>query len=240
MARSDHKVTSKGFRDTVAAVIAGASILLFLLPADAFSEYRIIANGNEIITPCYWVRGSKVYFCEDNKSIELSLVSSIKEGTFSPLEIEMHKDAKRRFFTYLTWMTDKEADLKHKAKVNLEQLEAIEDLHPSRKGQSEVRKLTKKSLSEIMDLKKEANTLMRSWVSVRVPDRSLLILGEIQSSQILTIHMSLEERRFYLTTWDPTYLEYTYAHMEQALTFDQSFSQAYEKIYKEKPLKNNQ
>jgi hypothetical protein len=82
MARTDHNVTSKGFRDTVAAVIAGAFILFFFLPSDAFSEYRITVNGNEIVTSYYWVQGAKVFLGEDGRSIDLSQVSSIKEGTF--------------------------------------------------------------------------------------------------------------------------------------------------------------
>jgi hypothetical protein len=232
MARADHKVTSKGFRDTAAAVTAGAIILIFLfLPTEVFSEYHIIANGNQITTLCYWVQGSRVFLYEDGKPLPLSQVSSIKEGSFSPLEIEMHEEAERRFFTYLTWMTDREVELVNRAKDNLDLLETIEDLRTNPKQQPEFRRLTKKSLSEIRDLKNEANDLLRSWTKVRVPDRSLLILSEIESSQILTVHMSLEERRIYLTSWDPTYLEYTFEHMEQVLTFDQSFSQAYKKGY---------
>jgi hypothetical protein len=146
----------------------------------------------------------------------------------------MHADAERRFFAYLTWMTDKETELVNRSKDNLDVLEKIEDLRTSPHRKPEFYRLTKESLNEINRLKKEAKDLLRSWEKVRVPDRSLLILGEIESSQLLTVNMSLEERRIYLTTWDPTYLEYTYEHMEQALTFDSSFTREYENIYKNK------
>jgi hypothetical protein len=235
MARRNYKIARKGSRDTTAAIAAGLIILVFLIPSEAFSGYRIIADGNPLTTQCYWVQGSHLFLSENPKPIPLSRISSITPESFTPLETDLHQDAERRFFTYLSWMMERGAALVDRARINLDLLETIEDQRASPKGQSEYRALAGKSLSEISDLKKETEALLKAWATVRIPDRSLAVLGEIKSSQLLTVLMSLEERRVYLTSWDPTYLEYTFEHMEQALTFDESFSRIFRKLYGGQP-----
>jgi hypothetical protein len=231
MARQDHKVTPGRLRNTAAAVIAAVFILVFLVPDEAFTGYRIDIEGNEVDTDCYWVQNSKIFLCQGTNPIPLSRIRSIKEGTFTELEKEMHQDAKRRFFLFLTWMMDRDAALKEKNLANLDILEQIEDMRASAGKPETIDTLKKKCLEEIEPLKKETSALQKLWLYVRIPERSWVIFGEIKSAQLLTGMMSLEARRIYLTTGDPTYLAYTFEHMEQVISFDPSFSRSIRKFF---------
>ena len=81
------------------------------MPSLAKAEYRITYKDKTIQTSCYWIEKSRVHLCEGGDPLALSEVSSITEGQFSPLESEMHQDAMRRFWTYVSWLLDSEADL---------------------------------------------------------------------------------------------------------------------------------
>ncbi len=86
-------------------------LIWLIMPAAAKAEYRITYKDKTIQTSCYWIEKSRVHLCEGGEPLLLSDVSSITEGQFSPLESEMHHDALRRFWTYVSWLLDSEEDL---------------------------------------------------------------------------------------------------------------------------------
>jgi len=231
MARQDHQVTPGKPRNRAAAVAAALFLLALLVPGKAAAGYLLDIEGNEVRTDCYWIQNSKLFFCQGTNPIPLSRVRSIKEETLLELEKEMHQDAKRRFFMFLTWMMDRDAELKEKNLANLDVLWQIEDQREKAGEPEAIDKLKEKCLKEAVRLKKEANVLQAHWMYVRIPERSWVIFGEIKSAQLLTQIMSLEERRIYLTTGDPTYLAYTFEHMEQVLSFDPSFTRSIHKFF---------
>ncbi len=230
MARGNHNVTSRRFRDTAAAVTAGAIILILALPTDALSEYRIKTSGKTVVTKCYWIEGSWFYLFEDDKPIPLSEVSSIEEGSFTLLDQEMNRDAIKRFSVYLSWMIDRDTELMVQDRRNLDALAQIDALKASGQKLSERRSLAKSCLEEVNALRKAVKASQTSWSTVRIPDRSLVLLGEIKSLQMLAWRLSLDERRRYLTTWDPTYRDLALEHMKQTATFEASFAQAMKKV----------
>ena len=62
------------------------------------------------------------------------------------------------------------------------------------------------------------------------PGGSLVHLGEIKTLQMITWVQSLEERRKYFKTSDPTYRDYTLEHMKQAGAFQESFMRELRKV----------
>lgn len=231
MARPDREVTRKGFRDTVAAVAAAVCLLILALPVGAFAEYRIKGSGNTVITTsCYWVQGNRLFLCEGGKPVALSEVMSIEAGTFTALETEMNRDSVRRFVANVSWMQGRDLELKDRDLANLEMLAEVDELGKSPEKNHEFRSLKQACLKEVLALRKAVAARQAAWTTVRVPERPLVILGEIKSLQMLTWILSLDERRVYLETGDPTYRAYTIEHMRQSATFEPTFSRSLNKV----------
>lgn len=231
MAKKDHQITPGKPRNRAAAVAAALLLLAFLVPGKASAGYILDLEGNEVRTDCYWIQNARLFLCQGTNPIPLSRVRSIKIEALTDLEKDMHRDAKRRFFVFLTWMMDRDAELTKQNLADLDVLEQIEDLRAAAGKPEAIDRLKKKCLKEAVRLKKEAVALQEHWMYVRVPERSWVIFGEIKSARLLTQIMSLEERRLYLITGDPTYLAYTFEHMEQVLSFDPSFSRSIRKFF---------
>ena len=154
----------------------------------------------------------------------MSEVSAITPGRFSPLEEEMNLDARRRFWTYAAWLLDRESDLKALDKSDVEGLEEIKQLKASHTDKHELRKIKEKGHERIVRIYAGVAYLERSWSDIRIPDRSLIKLSDIKILQMITWLQSLDERRMFLKTDDPTYYEYTLEHVKQAGSFQESFS----------------
>lgn len=231
MARPDREVTRKGFRDTVAAVAAAACLLILALPGGAFAEYRIKGAGNIVITTsCYWVQGNRLFLCEGGEPMALSEVSSIEAGTFTALETEMNRDSVRRFLALVAWMQGRDLELKDRDIANLEMLAEVDELGKSPEKKPEYRSLKQACLKEALALRKAVAARQAAWTTLRVPERLLVILGEIKALQMLTWTLSLDERGVYLETGDPTYRAYTIEHMRQSATFELTFSRSLNKV----------
>jgi hypothetical protein len=124
-----------------------------------------------------------------------------------------------------------EAELLTLDESNQGDLEKYLDLDASPQNKDERHRLKEKSLKEIQDLLPKVTRLQSSWSGIRVPDRPLVQPSEIKSLQMLAWILSLDERRMYLNTNDPTYRELAVEHMKQTVTFQTSFSRAMNKLH---------
>ena len=194
------------------------------MPTLAQAEYRITYKDKTIQTSCYWIEKSMVHLCEGGEPVALSDVSTITEGQFSLLESEMRHDAKRRFWTYVSWLLDREEDLLAEDSACEEELNEFELVRaaPGKKG--ELKGLRKKYSEKINNPMEVVTHLLRAWSSMRIPERSLVQLSEIKTLQMIAWLQSLEERKRYFKTSDPTYRDYTLEHMRQAGVFQDSFT----------------
>lgn len=200
------------------------------MPTLAQAEYRITHKDKTIQTSCYWIEKSRVHLCEGGEPLALSEVSSIIGGQFSPLESEMHLDAVRRFWTYVSWLLDREADLLAEDSASGEELNEFERVKATPGKKRELRGLRKKYSGKINNTMKEVVYMHRAWSSMRTPERSLVHLCEIKTLQMITWLQSLEERQRYFKTGDPTYRDYTLEHMKQAGAFQESFTRELRKV----------
>ena len=222
-------------------LLARKSIVRLLCTASAFfiflamstlaqAEYRIITKDKTIQTSCYWIEKSRVHLCEGGEPLALSDVSTITEGQFSPLASEMHHDAKRRFWTYISWLLDREADLLAEDSASAEELNEFERVRATPGQKGELKGLRKKYSEKINNPLEAATYLHRAWSGIRIPERSLVHLCEIKTLQMITWLQSLEERQRYFKTSDPTYRDYSLEHMKQAGLFQESFTRTLGKL----------
>jgi hypothetical protein len=210
-------------------LIATTLLIWLIVPAGAHGEYGITYKDKTIQTSCYWVEKSRVHLCEGGEPLALSDVSAITEGQFSPLASEMHHDAKKRFWTYISWLLDKEEDLLAEDSACEEELNEFEGVRVTPGKKDELRALRKKYSEKINDPMKVVTYLHRVWSGMRIPERSLVYLTEIKTLQMITWIQSLEERQRYFKTGDPTYRDYTLEHLNQAGEFQDSFTRAFRK-----------
>ncbi len=209
-----------------------ASLLLICLglPCSALAEYRITIKAMTIETACYWIENARIHLCEGGELIPLADVSSISIGQFPPLEEEMNRDAIRRLYAYQSWLLGMEAELLLLDEANQGDLQKYLDLDASPLNKDERLRMKKQCLKEIQDLMPKVISLQSFWSGIRVPDRSLVQPSEIKSLQLLAWILSLDERRMYLDTNDPTYRELAVEHMKQTVIFQTIFSRVMDKL----------
>jgi len=159
----------------------------------------------------------------------LSEVSAITPGQLTPLEAQMHRDALRRFWTCVSWLLDREADLMDRDNASGDTLKEIDALKSLPEKGREIHALKKKGAEEIRILAHDVACLNRSWSALRVLDRSHVQLSEIKNLQMTSWGQALEERLIYLKTSDPTYREYTLERMRQVVLFQESFLRVLQK-----------
>ena len=213
-------------------LLTAALLLVCLgLPCSALAEYRITTKGKTIETACYWIENARVYLCEGGEPIPLADVSTISTGQFSPLEEEINRDAVRRLYAYQSWLLGMETELLTLDESNQGDLQKYFDLNnASPRNKDERLRMKKQGLKEIQDLMPKVISLQSFWSGIRVPDRSLVQPSEIKSLQLLAWILSLDERRMYLNTNDPTYRELAVEHMKQTVTFQMIFSRVMDKL----------
>jgi hypothetical protein len=220
------------FPDRMYRRVATLAVLFIflLLPASSRAEYRITFKDKTVETACYWIEKSKVHLCEGGEPLALSEVSAITEGQFSSLENEMHQDARRRFWTYMSWLLDKETDLITEDRAVMEGIKEIDELRASTGKKKELRSLKKKYSEEINHLIQQVNYIYKAFSNIHTPDRSLIQLSETKILQMITWTQSLQERQTYIYTADPTYREYSQEHMKQVGAFQVSFMRTLGKV----------
>ena len=229
MARRDNTIARKRLRDHAAAVIVAVIVLTAAAPRGASAGYRIALKDRTVETSCYWVERSLVHLCEGGAPLALSEVSGITPGSFSPLETELHRDALQRFRVHIAWLLDREEDLRDRNGASVDGLAELDRARSSPGNKKGFRDLKKRYAEELDGLLADVSSLDRAWRLMRIPERSLLPIQETKSLQMITWKLSLEERKRYIDTGDPTYREYTLEHMRQAGIFEDSFTRALRK-----------
>jgi hypothetical protein len=204
--------------------------IFLLLPTSSRAEYRITFKDKTVETACYWIEKSKVHLCEGGEPLALSEVSAITEGKFSSLEKEMHQDAIRRFWTYMSWLLDNETDLITEDSAVMKGLKEIDELRASTGKKKELRSLKKKYSDEINRLIQQVTFIHKAYSDIHTPDRSLIQLSETKILQMITWTQSLQERQRYINTADPTYRDYSQEHMKQVGDFQVSFMRTLSKV----------
>ena len=204
--------------------------IFLLLPTSSRAEFRITFKDKTVETACYWIEKSKVHLCEGGEPLALSDVSAITEGQFSSLENEMHQDAIRRFWTYISWLLDNETDLITEDRAVMEGLKKIDELRASTGKKKELRSLKKKYSDEIKHLIQQVTFIHKAFSDMHTPDRSLIQLSETKILQMITWTQSLQERQRYINTADPTYRDYSQEHMKQVGDFQVSFMRTLSKM----------
>jgi len=220
------------FPDRMSRRITTLAVLFIflLLPASSRAEYRITFKGKTVETACYWIEKSKIHLCEGGEPLALSDVSAITEGQFYSLGKEMHQDARRRFWTYMSWLLDNETDLTTEDRAVMEGLKEIDELRASTGKKKELRSLKKKYSDEIDRLIQQVAFIHKAFSGIHTPDRSLVQLSETKILQMITWTQSLQERQVYINTADPTYREYSQEHMKQVGAFQVSFMRTLSKV----------
>lgn len=203
-----------------------AFLVLMMLPVSAQAQYRITLRDRSIDTPCYWIERSRLHLCEGGDTLGLSEVIAIESGRMSSLEAEMHRDSMRRFWTYVAWLLDAEADLSAQDKDSQDAVREFEGLKAQTGKSRDLKAFKRKSSEETHLIADGVNRLIGSWYGLRIPERSLVQLSEIKALQMITWAQALAERRMYIRTGDPTYREYAVEHMRQNMKFQESFNRA--------------
>jgi len=237
MAGFNYTIITKGSWDKSPRVVLCFLVFLttVLFPGSAFSDYRIFTRDHQISTSSYCIEGNKLYLHEGGEPLELSEVTSISEESLTPLDAQMNFDATKRFTHYLWWLQEIEDGILKRQGDNLDTLQTIDDLRASHSTSSlELKKTVKAFCAELDDLELEVSVLKHYWDQMRIPQRSLVLARDIKSLQLLSLESSLQHRRRYIRTWDPTYLEYTREYDRQAISFEQGF---YEALHQEKRYK---
>ena len=232
MAGFNHRITTKGSRDKSPTVaLCFVLLLLVFFPGSASSDYRISTAEHEISTISYWVQGDRLYLYEGGEPLDLSAVTSITQESTTSLDAQMNVDALRRFHHYISWLQVMEDDILKRQDNNLDTLQAIDALRASGGNSSKIKKAIKTLCMELDDLEHEVSVVKNYWDKMRIPEQSLVLARDIKSLQLLSLESSIQHRRRYIRTWDPTYREYSEEYARQARSFDQSF---YDALHQEK------
>jgi len=227
MARINHQIITKRFRNKPAAVVACLFLLLLVLsPGPARADYLISTSNGEIVTQSYWILGDLVYLYEGFPPMEFSKVNSIKEGSFTDLEKGMNRDALKRFFHYSSWLVTKDEKIMLSQGENLKAMGTIDELRALKKTRSEIKKAVKALSARLDDLERQASTLKDYWRGARIPEKTLVIARDVKYLQLLSLRSSIRQCRRYLKTWDPTCREYALEYYRQVAQFEADFYEA--------------
>jgi len=167
-----------------------------------------------------------LYPFEDVPPIELSAISSIKEGSFTALEKEMNLDAVRRFFRYSSWLVTREDEILALQKENLEAMKAIDGLRASEEKKAVVKKAVKALSARLDDLEEQVLTIRDCWSRARIPEKAMMLARDVKYLHLMSLRSSIRQCRRYIKTWDPTCREYALEHNEQAELFEKGFHNA--------------
>ena len=231
MAGFNHRIITKGSRDKSPTVAVCFFVsLLMLFPGPASSDYRICTHEHRISTSSYWIQGDKLYLYEGGVPVGLSDVISITRESFTPLDAQMNIDALRRFAHNISWLLAREDEFLKNQGNNLDVLQTIDALRTSGESPSEMKKAVKDFCAELDDLDREISIVKRYWDQMRIPQRSFVLARDIKFLQLLSLKSSLQHRRRYIRTWDPTYREYAREYAGRAMSFDQSFYDALHQV----------
>ena len=228
MAGKDHRLITKRSRDNVAKIGILLPLILFVvLCAPAFSEYRISMQEGSVVTKNYWIYKDKLHVFEDAEPIELYSVTDVKSESITPLEKQMHDDARRRWKRYTAWLVDLEYEISQLCRENLSAMADLTELRSAGVSRGDLRRAVKSFYKELDDLEEKTGMLRDSWDHARIPDISFVISRDIKNLQLLCMDSSIRQRRRFVKKWDPTFKEYAIEHARQARQFEESFMESF-------------
>lgn len=200
--------------------------LLVVSPRGASAESIVSTPEGEIVTTGYWIEGDSLYLVDSPEPVRLSDVQSISVNAQTALEVQMNKDALKRFYRNTAWLLQEGQELRERQQQNLECMEVIDALRSSEGSGAGLKKAVKACQAQLEDLEDGISRLISRWDHSRIPERSLVQAREIKSLELLCLKSSVQQARRYLRTWDPTYREYAREQYRQALSFEGIFSES--------------
>jgi hypothetical protein len=233
MAGFDNTDTSKRSRYyskiAIGFAIAGFFFISYALPV--YGYYLVNTSRENIKTGCYWITGNTFHICE-NREIPLSEITGIDESNLTEQEYNNSKEEKAKFFKELDNLSKPEGDITE----DLNRLNTLMDTIIKKKTAKDktIKPDIKKALKDIDLLNEKVQMLKERWMSIIIPSKNLLVLREIKTLELNSLHSICRDYKEYLDDWSPTIREYAKEHIRQKGVFEASFKRHLADLKKEK------
>jgi hypothetical protein len=232
MAGFDNTDTSEGTRHypkiAIGFAIAGFFIISYALPV--YGYYLVGTSKENIKTGCYWITDNTFHTCE-NREIALSEITGIDESNLTEQEYNKSKEDKIKFLKELDDLSKPEGELTE----DLNRLNTLMDTIIKKKTAKDktIKPDIKKAIKDINLVSEKVQSLKEKWMSILIPSKNLLVLREIKTLQLNSIHSVCRDYKEYLDDWSPTIREYAKEHLRQKEVFEASFKRHFEDLKKE-------
>jgi DNA-binding Xre family transcriptional regulator len=233
MAGFDNTDTSEGTRHypkiAIGFAIAGFFLTLYALPV--YGYYLVSTSKENIKTECYWITDNTFHIC-GNREIPLSEITGIDESNLTEQEYNKSKEDKAKFFKELDNLSKPEGEVNE----DLNSLNTLMDTIIKKKTAKDktIKPDIKKAFKDINLLSERVQSLKERWMSIVIPSKNLLVLREIKTLELNSIHSICRDYKEYLDDWSPTIREYAKEHIRQKGVFEASFKFHLEDLKKEK------
>jgi len=212
---------TRHFAEKLAALVG---LFLFLVvPQFAQAKYIITTTEGEFTAECYWIKQGRVHFCDGYETVALKDLKSIEAREEGELSSQMHREALTRFRRYTIWLHTKDSEVLKSENELAELMQYIARLIDSGKRSPRFKDAKHVSADQLKLLEQRANALQQLWADLRVPDKSLLVLGETKRLEHSALNLSIGEGKRFLKTGDPTHYAYFREHARQAADFHARF-----------------
>jgi hypothetical protein len=233
MARFDNTDTSEGpwhnFKIAIGFAVACLFLISYALPV--YGYYLVSTPKENIKTECYWITGNTVHTCE-NLEMPLSEVTDIDDSYLTEQEYNKSKDDKAKFFKELDNLLKSEEKLTEDfgslcmLMGTIIKKKAVKD--------KTVKPEIKKANKDINQLNIKVQSLKEKWMSLVIPSKNMLVLREVKTLELNSLHSICRDFKEYLDDWSPTIREYAKEHIRQKGVFEASFKRHLDDLKKEK------
>jgi flagellar biosynthesis chaperone FliJ len=233
MAGFDNTDTSKGsrhnFKIVIGFAIAGLFFISYAWPV--YGYYLVNTSKENIKTGCYWITGNTFHICE-NREMPLSEITGIDESYLTEQEYNKSKDDKAKFFKDLDNLSKPEGEVTE----DFGRLNTIMGTIIKKKAAKDktIKPDIKKAIKDIDLLNEKVQRLKEKWMSIVIPSKNLLVLREIKTLELNSLHSVCRDYKEYIDDWSPTIREYAKEHIRQKGVFEASFKRHLEDLKKEK------
>ena len=233
MAGFNNTDTSEGsrhnFKIVIGFAIAGLFFISYSLPV--YGYYLVSTSKENIKTGCYWITGNTFHICE-NREMSFSEIISIDETNLTEQEYNKSKEDKAKFFKELDNLSKPEGELNE----DLGRLSTLMGAIIKKKAVKDktVKPDIKKAIKDINQLNIKVQSLKEKWISLVIPSKNLLVLREIKTLELNSLHSICRDFKEYLDDWSPTIREYAKEHIRQKGVFEASFKRHLDDLKKEK------
>jgi hypothetical protein len=234
MAGIDNTGTSEGsrhnFKIVIGFAVAGLFFISYALPVYGF--YLVRTSKEKIETGCYWITDNTFHTCE-NREIPFSEITGIDESSLTEQELKKSKEDKEVFFAELDKLSKPEGELNEE----LGRLIALMDIIIKKKAAKDktMKANIKTAINDINLLNERVQKLKNEWLSLVIPAKNLLVLREIKTLELNSIHSISRDYKEYLDDWSPTIREYAKEHIRQKDLFEASYKKHLEDLKKDNP-----